>query len=505
MLEDVLCIYASEGRPQDAVKLTDFARQSKLSTLPFDCAFQADVRRMVDSLPLSVTAHHHLLTSLLPSHPELAVRHLYSMEALGYTPLPATYNAIVSRLLAPSSPAPLVRKGWDLFAHSRLVSHPIPSVDLYSTMIQACSRGSHPSPERAIDLFTELTDDNGLPPNELAYNGVIRSCAREGSQEYYFEALRYMRRMLDENVEPSKYTFHALLEGARRHGDLARSRWMLVKMVGVGGKVKPDENTLGHVFQTYASYRPEGGRRKDKVQVTREVDGTNRPSSILKPEQDPANASLASSSASSTRTSSTEEDEAGPLALVELLGEASLFYPGPLPQTSAQVLEEARNLMVQIVSPTSLGLPESDPSTAPVASMFPDVEPSTFLLNAYLAILNSHATLADSLAFFGNAYNVSQVDKNRYTFELAMKRCELGKVNAEVVERGKKVFEEWTKWSSEICPEVDELRTRRENGEKIEPLEVERVAKAAKDWEKERRNGKSIAKMWGGLVRILAK
>ncbi|GAA5949162.1 hypothetical protein JCM3765_003311 [Sporobolomyces pararoseus] len=482
VLEDVLALYASEGRPQDAVKLTDFARKN--------------------SLPLSVTAHHHLLTSLLPSHPELAVRHLFSMEALGYTPLPATYTAIVSRLLSPSSPPNLVRKGWDLYAHSRLVSHPIPSVDLYSTMIQACSRGSHPSPERAIDLFTELTDDNRLPPSELAFNGVIRSCAREGSQEYYYEALRYMRRMLDENVEPTRYTFHALLEGAKRHGDLARSRWMLVKMVGVGGKVKPDENTLGLVFQSYASYKPEGGKKKEKVKVTKEVEGsqTDRPSPIFKPEQDPANVPL-----SSTTTSAKYDEDAGPLALIELLGEASLFYPGPLPQTSAQVLEEAQNLMVQIVSPIALGLAENDSSTTRTPSMFPDVHPSTFLLNAYLSILNSHSTLSASLDFFNKAYGVSNVEKNRYTYELMMKRCELGKVNTEVTEKAKKVFEEWIKWSSEVCPEVEELRKRGSDGEAIAEMEVQRVAKVAKDWEKERRNGKNVSKMWGGLIRVFAK
>ncbi|GAA6022192.1 hypothetical protein JCM11491_002427 [Sporobolomyces phaffii] len=484
VLEDVLALYAIEGRPQDAVKLTDFARKN--------------------SLPLSVTAHHHLLTSLLPSHPELAVRHLYSMEALGYTPLAATYTSIVSRLLSPQSPPTLVRKGWDLYAHSRLVSHPVPSVELYATMIQACSRGTHPSPERAIDLFTELTDDNRLPPSELAFNGVIRSCAREGTQEYYYEALRYTRRMLDDNVEPSKYTFHALLEGAKRHGDLARARWMLVKMVGASGKVKPDENTLGLVFQTYASYRPEGGKGNETTArvVKNAVEVTDRPSPILKPEQDPANAPIVSRSSAS---SSAPSDDAGPLALIELLGEASLFYPGPLPKTSAQVLEEAENLMVQIVGREALGLAPLESSPDPAPSMFPGVQPSTFLLNAYLSILNSHSTLAASLDFFDTAYRATEVEKNRYSYEVMMKRCELGKASPEVVERAKKVFEEWIKWSDAACPEVTELKARKSEGEPIEAMEVERVGKLAKEWDKQRRNGRNVAKMWGGLVRILAK
>lgn len=417
------------------------------------------------------------------------------MEALGYTPLPSTYTSIVSRLLSPSSPPALIRKGWDLYAHSRLVSHPVPSIELYSTMIQACSRGTHPSPERAVDLFTELTEDNRLPPSELAYNGVIRACSREGSQEYYFEALRFMRKMLDENIEPSRYTFHALLEGAKRHGDLARARWMLVKMVGVGGKVAPDQNTLGLVFQTYAAFRPEGGKKREKIKIE-EIEDKGRPSTVLKAEQDPTNLAL-------SRPSISKED-AGPLALIELLGEASLFYPGPLPQTSSQVLLEAQNLMIQIVGPSALSLsPDTTPPTS--TSMFPEVKPSTFLLNAYLSILNSHSTLSASLDFFNTAFDETGIDKNRYSFELMMKRCEVGKVGKEEVEKSKGVFEEWLKWSSEECSAVTELRQRKEEGEVMEEMELERVGREAREWEKERRNGRNVSKVWGGLIRVLAK
>jgi len=100
---------------------------------------------------------------------------------------------------------------------------------------------------------------------------------------------------------------------------------------------------------------------------------------------------------------------------------------------------------------------------------------------------------------------VTGVDKNRYSYELMMKRCELGKVNSETVEKAKKVFEEWLTWSSEVSPDVLDLRKRGEAGEVIEEMEIERVGKAAKDWEKERRNGRNVAKIWGGMIRVLAK
>jgi len=304
-----------------------------------------------------------------------------------------------------------------------------------------------------------------------------------------------MRKMLDENIEPSRYTFHALLEGAKRHGDLARARWMLVKMVGVGGKVAPDQNTLGLVFQTYAAFRPEGGKKREKIKIE-EIEDKGRPSTVLKAEQDPTNLAL-------SRPSISKED-AGPLALIELLGEASLFYPGPLPQTSSQVLLEAQNLMIQIVGPSALSLsPDTTPPTS--TSMFPEVKPSTFLLNAYLSILNSHSTLSASLDFFNTAFDETGIDKNRYSFELMMKRCEVGKVGKEEVEKSKGVFEEWLKWSSEECSAVTELRQRKEEGEVMEEMELERVGREAREWEKERRNGRNVSKVWGGLIRVLAK
>ena len=97
------------------------------------------------------------------------------------------------------------------------------------------------------------------------------------------------------------------------------------------------------------------------------------------------------------------------------------------------------------------------------------------------------------------------MEKNRYTFELMMKRCEVGRVGKEEVEKTKEVFEEWLRWSSEECPAVQELRTKKDEGEAVEEMELERVGREAREWEKERRNGRNVSKMWGGLIRVLAK
>ncbi|GAA5828360.1 hypothetical protein JCM11251_006213 [Rhodosporidiobolus azoricus] len=494
VLEDTLALYSATGRTQDALALASFARQH--------------------SLPLSVLAHHHLLTSLAPSHPELALQHLRSMEAAGHTPLLATYTAVIHRLLSPLSPPHLVRSGWDLFAHTRAVAYPVPDTSLFSTMIRACASGAHPAPDRAIDLFTEMTEDNRLPATEAAFNGVIRACSREGSQEYYYEALRYMRRMLDENVEPSRHTFHALLEGAKRHGDLARARWMLVKMVTVGGEAAPTEKTLSLVLQTYAAFRPEsrvrneaGAPATERVAPEQGHDaeefggGTEeRPFAVLEPSQDPTN--LASSPPLASSSSSTQ-------AVIQLLGEASIFYPGPMPTTSAEVVSEARNLMLQVVDASVLSPSATSPDSAnsspsrpltPQASMFPDVEPSTFLFNSYLTVLNSHAPLPSSLSFFSHAYAALSppLPKNRFSYELIMRRLELAKNAHGAVGEAKKVFEEWLVWRDQkFTPDC--VGAKGEVGEDgLDKKELER-------WIRDRKDGRNASRMWGGLIRILSR
>ncbi|BGP38774.1 hypothetical protein JCM10449v2_002711 [Rhodotorula kratochvilovae] len=497
VLEEALAIYASQKRPQDALALANFARQH--------------------SLPLSVTAHHHLLTSILPSHPELAVRHLHSMEASGHTPLLATYTAVTQRLLSPASPPHLVRQGWDLFSHTRLVAYPVPDVPLFATMIQACSHGAHPSPERAIDLFTEMADDKRLAPSELAYNGVIRACAREGSQEYYFEALRFVRRMLDEHVAPSRHTFHALLEGAKRHGDLARARWVLVKMVGVGGDAAPNETTLALVLQTYAAFRPPGSRARHapKPEVAAPGGAANppgeregarpderaRPSPVLEAKEDPAALPLIPLG---------EGADASTLKVIEMLGEASLFYPGPLPQTSAEVAAEARNLMLQVVdaavlAPSSPASSNGPARAPPREGMFPGAAPSTFLINAYLAVLNSHAPFASSFDLFRGAFAAAGVEKNRFSYEIMLRRCEIGDVDTTRVAAAKEVWEEWVRWSEAPLPPYADEPALEEMEADEQELWRERKRGEEDEWAKERRSGRHVGKMWGGLIRVLAK
>lgn len=440
-----------------------------------DAVCRSSLTTTLGNVPVSVTTHHHLLSSLLPAHPGLAIKHLHSLEAAGHTPLLATYTLLIGSLIAPSSPSHLVTRGWDLYAHTRLVAHPIPSVELYGTMINACSTGPHPSPERAIDLFTEMTHDNRLPPSVLAYNGVIRSCAREGSQANYFEALRFMRQMLDLNVLPNRATFNYVLEGAKKQGDLARARWILVKMVALGGEATPDENTLALVFQTYASYRPPpnpASRPSAKRSAGRNANVVPPPPAA----PSDAIATSASTPVLNARPEETQRPTSDDLA--SLLDDGSLFFPGPLPQTPEQVIVEVQNLFLQAMGP------DDAPS-----SMFPLVKPSTFLFNAYLSLLASHAPFTVALGFFNTIFASMDVKKNRYSYERIMNKCETVPNRELATESAREIFTQWIHVSREEQAETEEAEQR-----------GELLSKRGQFGD-----GKSISKIWCSLIKVLAR
>ncbi|SCV67624.1 BQ2448_5235 [Microbotryum intermedium] len=460
-MNELMSLFAAERRPRDALDLANFAKEH--------------------SLPFSLESHHYLLASLAPSHPELAIQHLHSLESSGHTPLLATYTLLVNRLLSPISPPDLVARGWDLYAHCRLVAHPIPDVDLYNSMIAACSRGAYPSPERAVDLFLEMTETNSIAPTPSTYNALIRACAREGSQASYFEALRYLKKMLDDNLPPNRGTFHAILEGARRQGDLLRSRWVLVKMAQIGGNSSPNADTLALVFRSYMGYESEikekrgiaTGGPKRTAGVGEEKVKVKEDDIIISSDAGLKEVIEGSPKVEPEPTATAAEAEEEPLEgsnVIELLGESSLFYPGPIPTTPDELVLEAQNLLLQVLEPEVLGLSASPRSTP---SFFPLVHPTAFLLNSYLELLTVHAPLPASIDFFNSAYGATTgVDKNGYTFEVMIKRCETAKKREVGLETARKVFEEWKVWSSE---------------------------------DQERLSGRNISIMWGSMIRVLAR
>jgi hypothetical protein len=196
-----------------------------------------------------------------------------------------TYASLISTLT--SVPSSLAKaQAWDLFSHMRYVAHPTPDAVIYNLMILACayappSGGTGDSePQRALDLFTEMTVDNNIPPTRDTYTAVILACARSGETKFVNEAFRLAKEMLDGHRDslgrpaftPNNALFGALLQGAKRIRDLPRARWILAEMVQViirqhharvdDGMEIPEqdevvltENKMVHVFHAYTSYQ----------------------------------------------------------------------------------------------------------------------------------------------------------------------------------------------------------------------------------------------------------
>jgi hypothetical protein len=308
-----------------------------------------------------------------------------------------TYSRLIAALFrTPSSVAHA--QAWDLFAHMRYVAHPQPDALLFTQMIHACALPTPAEPERALDLFTEMTVDRRIAPTAGAYNAVILACARSGAKAYVNEAFRLAKEMLDAHRDargrgafrPDSRTFGALLEGAKRIGDLGRARWILAEMVEAvrqNDGVVVDERIMTHVFHAYAAYKP-----PFKRSMARLVDDAEP-----KPIEEVAEASEEEVQA----TSSSEEPSFAHLP----------------PQSSAEVIGEARALFSRI-SPHPRGNSDT-PASLPA---FPDVHITPRLLNAYLSVFYAHASLETAHETFNTVFTAG-VQKNAHTLVEALECC----------------------------------------------------------------------------------
>ncbi|KAH9176110.1 hypothetical protein EDB89DRAFT_1941983 [Lactarius sanguifluus] len=336
--------------------------------------------------------------------PDDALSLLHTYESAG-RPAPMTaYSRLIAALFRTSSSLAHAQ-AWDLFAHMRYVAHPQPDALLYTQMIHACALPTPAEPERALDLFTEMTVDRGIAPTAGAYNATILACARSGSKVYVNEAFRLAKEMLDAHRDargrgtfrPNSRTFGALLEGAKRIGDLGRARWILAEMVEAARQnpeVVVDERIMTHVFHAYAAYRPPFRRSMAPLVAT---DAAVPPTCLEEPVEETAS----SSSSSSVETASSPS-----------------FAHLP-PQSSAEVLNEAHALFARFSRSSS----SSSRAGAEALPALPDVRLTPRLLNAYLAVLYAHASLETAHEAFRTVFAQEGVEKDAHTLVEALERC----------------------------------------------------------------------------------
>lgn len=386
------------------------------------------------------SAAHYVAAALVASHqPIRAARVLTHRESLGRALPQASYRLVLDALVAPTSGVVSQRQkalAWDLFAHMRLVAHPHPTLGVWTTMLNACADPIDPQPERALDFWAQVTDESGLEPDAAAYTAVVLACARV--RAFYPEALRLFREMLGKHearlgvsavtgYEPSLDIYKALLEGAKRHGDLTRARWILAEMLRLApyGGPKPDEDALASVFHAYAALKPQVMELREAKAV--QVGGA---SEEKQPEAVAAN------------------DVTPPLA----------------PQTSREALLEADRLFDWILDSKAV-----KNSTAR-------------LVNAYLSVHLAHAPLEDALDLEASVFARSGSRPNGWTHLAILERLSHARgkrerrVLAEQLPGRIMAYDSWLTSSYSITPGLTRTaRDRQRHLIGLGPRQIERT------------------------------
>ncbi|KAF9074462.1 hypothetical protein BDP27DRAFT_1287915 [Rhodocollybia butyracea] len=378
-----------------------------------DCiGLESSLPKLVSGPPNERQRHLHIKVHLraAPSQsiPSSALKVLHAYENQALPPTMKTYTSVIRHLFSVHDPVSQAH-AWDIFSHMRYVAHPTPDVFLYNQMIRACaspftSRSS--DPERALDLWTEMTVDQRITPEVGTWNAVILACARSGRKTYVNEAFRLAREMLDSHRDaygssaftPNLKTFCALLEGAKRIGDLARARWILAEMVrSHSSDVEVDEEVMMHIFHVYASYRPPFKRSLARVVEEKSSELSNPENSIHPTETLDETLSVSKS--------------------------ISAFTQVP-PQTHTEVVSEIEILFDRILFETGI---RTDKAVAEDVfrenGKFSGVKLTTRLVNSYLSAHYKHNSLVNSRNLFWNIFEMTGVERNSRTYTEALERC----------------------------------------------------------------------------------
>jgi hypothetical protein len=387
---------------------------------------------------------------------------IHSLETQA-TPAPIqSYTRVIQALFYQRGPGSEQHKAqaWDLFSHMRYVAHSTVDEFLYTVMIRACAELADPEPERALDLFTEMTVDKNIPPTTYAYNAVILTCAR--SKKFALEAFRLAREMLNSHrdaygeipvrLRPDKATFGALLEAAKRLGDLPRARWILAQMTSEARNAQEgeqyiyiDERIMTHVFHAYASYRPPF--RRDAVSLVQGKDVVDQGPGL--------------------------HDDGTPDNEVEVAD--SSHRPG-VPQSRQEIIKEVTALWERILEDRREAAADYEDAHSPHTLVFGRVSLTTALLNAYMAVHYIHSPPSVAYEVYRMLFDPLGIHKDAFTYVLALEAyAQAKRASKEELRVALSVARDvWRQWLQLEDDGVSQL-FKRQDSEDVDARMVERA------------------------------
>lgn len=392
-----------------------------------------------------------------PSNPGPAIARLRQAELAG-TPFPqSSYQVVISHLTSPSSivqPNSHTRAvAWDLFAHMRLTAHPTPTRELYTTMIKSCGEASQPEPERARDLWIEMTEQEKIEPSTEAYNAIIRSLG--STKKDYLEAFDLLRQMLVKHNDavfvpfeeedgiprfseyvPTLETFASVLEGTKRAGDVNRARWVLSEVIKLSRagqalnvpkwKEGPSGDLMAAVFMTYAAWNPVLRKREVKMRKASETPYGEASETMVAEKEEHRLPKGEEFLNVDLLQDVVEPPSAGSSSIDYTLEEPPVndFFT---PLSSADAIRECTSLFHRILSDI-----QSSSSTSDFLP-FRHVYITPKLINSYISVYNAHGPSLSSVkgvydTVWEEASSVSgrSVRPNAWTFIALLEKCASG-------------------------------------------------------------------------------
>lgn len=431
---------------------------------------------------MEVTDHHRdlVVQSMLGGdEPDVkgAIDLLKQSEKIG-KPFPqSSYNIVLQNLSNRSADrlpnAEERSQAWDLFAQMRFAAHPIPSREVYTTMIKACADPRDPQPERARDLWIEMTVDQQVEPSGEEFNAIIGALG--STKADYLESFDLLRQMLAKHNDatwepfseadaaqrspwvPTLETFNALLEGAKRAGDLDRARWVLNEVVDLARSSRafgrdaiqsPNEETMASIFMTYAAWKPV--KRRTDIQLSRPLSPRDVTRAEEASAENPDQREGIAEAATDTEPKST------------------------MPETSAAALREVHALFAQCLHDYQAAQGRDvDPYTVP----FGKVRPTARLINSYItahfmhgkSIEETRAVYDRTWAQVRELFPSLHVRPNGWTYLEILQKCARGRMSTEDAKVahawGAEAWKEYRAWFSQAVKQVsweNDPRSRRQ-------------------------------------------